>query len=110
MEHLFVYGTLRPNETNAHLLDNIGGVWRKATLRGIVHVLDWGPDAGLFALELNDQANEVEGFVFSSNTLQHHWQMLDDFEGFQYRRVQTQACIEDNLQTVWTYVIQPRQK
>ena len=29
----------------------------------------------------------VEGYLFSTEKLAENWQMLDDFEGFQYQRV-----------------------
>ena len=29
MERLFVYGTLRPGHSNAHIMDNIGGEWQR---------------------------------------------------------------------------------
>ena len=84
MNQLFVYGTLRPNHENAHLLERIGGTWQKGYVHGVVHILDWGPDKGLFAIVLDPQAAAVEGYFFSSEKLTEHWDALDEFEGIQY--------------------------
>jgi gamma-glutamylcyclotransferase (GGCT)/AIG2-like uncharacterized protein YtfP len=44
MNQLFVYGTLRPNHENAHLLERIGGTWQKGYVHGVVHILDWAKE------------------------------------------------------------------
>lgn len=111
MDHLFVYGTLRPKHENAHLLEKIGGTWTVATLDGSVHVLDWGPDKGLFAVVLDGTVAGVEGYIFSSAYLGDHWAMLDEFEGFQYQRVQTIAKMQTGeSRQVWIYVMNPNAK
>ncbi|MCU4550114.1 gamma-glutamylcyclotransferase family protein [Acinetobacter pittii] len=104
MNQLFVYGTLCPNKANAHILEQIGGTWTKASVRGIIHILDWGPDQGLKAIVLDLQAEWVEGYLFSTEKLTENWQMLDDFEGFQYERVIVDVMLESG-ETVkaWTY-------
>ncbi|MFW6744361.1 gamma-glutamylcyclotransferase family protein [Acinetobacter pittii] len=104
MNQLFVYGTLCPNKANAHILEQIGGTWTKASVRGIIHILDWGPDQGLKAIVLDPQAELVEGYLFSTEKLAENWQMLDDFEGFQYERVIVDVMLESG-ETVkaWTY-------
>lgn len=104
MNQLFVYGTLCPNKANAHILEQIGGTWTKASVRGIIHILDWGPDQDLKAIVLDPQAEWVEGYLFSTEKLAENWQMLDDFEGFQYERVVVDVMLESG-ETVkaWTY-------
>lgn len=104
MNQLFVYGTLCPNKANAHILEQIGGTWTKASVRGIIHILDWGPDQGLKAIVLDPQAEWVEGYLFSTEKLAENWQMLDYFEGFQYERVVVDVMLESG-ETVkaWTY-------
>ncbi len=69
MNQLFVYGTLCPNQANAHILEQIDGHWIKARVRGVIHILDWGPDKGLKALELDSQADWIDGYVFSTENL-----------------------------------------
>ena len=109
MNQLFVYGTLCPNRENSHILADIGGDWQKASVHGTIHILDWGPDQGLPAMVLNDQAPLVEGYLFSTEKLQQNWQMLDDFEGFQYQRVQVNVHLASGERTeAWTYVMNAR--
>ncbi len=42
MNQLFVYGTLCPNKANAHILEQIGGSWTKASVRGVIHIFRLG--------------------------------------------------------------------
>ena len=111
MNRLFAYGTLCPDRENAHILENIGGAWQKASVRGVVHTLDWGPDQGLPALVLDQTAPKVSGFVFSTEKLAQHWPMLDEFEGFQYERVRVMVELESG-ETIesWTYQMNPHAK
>ena len=106
MNRLFVYGTLCPNRENAHILGGIGGDWQQAYVHGTVHVLDWGPDKGLPALVVNEQDPPVQGYLFSTEKLAYNWQMLDDFEGFQYQRVVVDVCLTSGEKIqAWTYVM-----
>ena len=106
MNRLFVYGTLCPNRENAHILGGIGGDWQNASVRGTVHILDWGPDKGLPAIVLNQQDTEVDGFLFSTDKLEQQWQMLDDFEWFQYERVVFDVSVDSGEKIqAWTYVM-----
>ena len=106
MNQLFVYGTLCPNRENAHILGGIGGDWQKASVHGTIHILDWGPDKGLPAIILNDKDSLVEGYLFSTEKLAENWQMLDDFEGFQYERVVVDVSVDSGEKIqAWTYVM-----
>ena len=106
MNQLFVYGTLCPNRENAHILGRIGGDWQKASVHGTIHILDWGPDKGLPAIILNDKNSLVEGYLFRTEKLAENWQMLDDFEGFQYKRVQVKTFLDSGeIVQAWTYVM-----
>ena len=106
MNQLFVYGTLCPNRENAHILGGIGGDWEKASIHGTIHILDWGPDKGLPAIILNDKDSLVEGYLFSTEKLAENWQMLDDFEGFQYERVVVDVSVDSGEKIqAWTYVM-----
>ena len=106
MNQLFVYGTLCPNRENAHILAGIGGDWEKASIHGTIHILDWGPDKGLPAIILNEKDTLVEGYLFSTEKLAENWQMLDDFEGFQYKRVQVKTFLDSGeIVQAWTYVM-----
>lgn len=104
MNRLFVYGTLRPNQENAHILEGIGGTWQKGYVNGVVHILDWGPDQGLPAIVLDRAAPKVEGYFFSTDELIEHWASLDEFEGMQYQRVTVKVELESGEQTdAWIY-------
>lgn len=104
MNYLFVYGTLCPNRENSHWLENIGGTWQKASVNGVVHILDWGPDRGLPAIVLDQNAPPVAGYCFSTEKLAQHWDILDEFEGMQYQRVQALIQLESGEQkAAWVY-------
>ena len=106
MNRLFVYGTLCPNRENPHILGWIGGGWEKASIHGTIHILDWGPDKGLPAIILNEKDALVEGYLFSTEKLAENWQMLDDFEGVQYTRVQVKTILDTGeIVQAWTYVM-----
>ena len=110
MNQLFVYGTLCPNRENAYILGGIGGDWQKASVHGTIHILDWGPDKGLPALVLAEQDPLIMGYLFSTEKLEQNWQMLDEFEGFQYERVVAEVILESGEKIeAWTYVMKPQE-
>lgn len=110
MNRLFVYGTLCPNRENAHILAAIGGEWNKGSVHGTVHILDWGPDKGLPALVLAEQDPLIMGYLFSTEKLEQNWQMLDEFEGFQYERDVAEVILESGEKIdAWTYVMKPQE-
>ena len=45
MERLFVYGTLRPGHSNAHIMDSIGGEWQPGYITGTFYERGWGAAA-----------------------------------------------------------------
>ena len=102
-ERLFVYGTLQPGHANAHLLEAIGGSWQPASVVGTLYAKGWAATEGYPALVLEEDGEEVEGYVFSSERLARHWERLDAFEGEGYRRVVARARLEDG-RTVEAYV------
>ena len=94
-QRLFVYGTLAPGRPNEHVLAGVPGKWEPATVRGTLHQEGWGAAAGYPGIVLDEQGGEVEGFVFSSESLSEHWDRLDEFEGAGYERVLTTAMLPD---------------
>ena len=84
---LFVYGTLQPGKKNAHVLEAIGGDFVEATVRGRLTHQGWGAHLGFPALILDDDGEEVGGFLFRSTALEAAWLELDQFEGTGYQRV-----------------------
>ena len=86
-ERLFVYGSLQPGGSNAHVLADLVGEWQPAVIRGQLHESGWGADMGYPALVVDDGGEEVRGLVFTSPDLEESWASLDDFEGEDYERV-----------------------
>lgn len=94
VEHLFVYGTLKPGHENAHLLEAIGGTWRRGSVVGVMRPSGWAAGMGYPVLTLEPGSAAVPGWVFSSERLANCWSMLDDFEGDDYERVMTTARLD----------------
>ena len=94
-QRLFVYGTLAPGRPNAHILADVPGTWEQATVIGTLLPEGWGAAAGYPAIVLDEQGGEVEGLLFSSESLAGHWDRLDEFEGEGYERVLITAKRKD---------------
>ncbi len=101
---LFVYGTLAPGRSNAHVLADVPGTWQPARLRGTVLDVTWGPAAGYPGLVLGEDGGEVLGLVLTSDALPAHWDRLDAFEGEGYARVPVTATLDDSGATVQAFV------
>ena len=95
MEKLFIYGTLAPGRVNEHKLSDISGTWQKATIKGRLYEEGWGADMGYPGIILDNQADEVEGFILSSKELYKKWEELDSFEGDEYKRIIANASLLD---------------
>jgi gamma-glutamylcyclotransferase (GGCT)/AIG2-like uncharacterized protein YtfP len=63
----------------------------------------WGAEAGYPGIVLDEQGSDVQGFLFSSESLDGHWARLDEFEGDDYERVLTTAKRENGT-TVDAYI------
>ncbi len=103
IQRLFVYGTLAPGRPNEHLLNEIGGSWEDATVTGTLRPEGWGATMGYPAIVLDENGDEVAGFLLSSDKLSDHWSRLDEFEGEAYERVLAVARLKDD-RTVDAYV------
>lgn len=84
---LFVYGSLQPGKKNAFRLERIGGRWIQGSIRGTLLDRGWGAGLGFPALILDDEGDEISGYLFQSRDLDAAWPELDEFEGEDYRRV-----------------------
>lgn len=114
MQHLFVYGTLAPNQPNAHILAPINGTWRPATIRGKLYPRGWGATLGFPAVIPSKEGDIVNGLVFSSEELEKHWQRIDDFEGEGYTRTEVEATLLNEQKngetlTVFVYSLDPKE-
>jgi len=106
VERLFVYGSLRPQGQNAHILEGIRGDWERGWVWGRLSQGGWGSALGYPALTLDAHAEVVEGEVLTSSTLHEHWERLDEFEGSEYQRVRATVSVEDGSQVeAFVYVL-----
>ena len=94
-QHLFVYGTLGPGRPNEHVMTAIGGTWSEGSVYGYLREKGWGSRMGFPGIELDPAGHRINGFVFSSEHLDDHWQALDEFEGEEYERVTTVVDLGD---------------
>jgi gamma-glutamylcyclotransferase (GGCT)/AIG2-like uncharacterized protein YtfP len=108
-QRLFVYGTLAPGRPNAHVLADVAGTWEPATVLGRLIAEGWGAAAGYPGIILGEQGGEVEGLLFSSDSLAEHWARLDEFEGEGYERVRTTVKVKDGT-SIEAYVYRLRGK
>ena len=95
MNSLFVYGTLRPNEPNAHILEKIGGIWKKGFVIGNLVESGWGAALGSPGIEVRCDGQKVYGYLFISDHLDEHWSWLDAFEGKEYQRTIVDVFLDD---------------
>lgn len=95
INRLFVYGTLAPGRPNEHVLAEVPGEWQPATVTGTLLQEGWGAAAGYPGIVLDEHGDEVQGLLFSSESLDQHWARLDEFEGDGYERVLTRVRLQD---------------
>ncbi len=86
-QRLFIYGTLAPGQSNHKILEDIPGSWKQGSIRGALLQEGWGASMGCPGIVPSNDGDIVEGFIFTSEQLTKHWQMLDKFEGEEYTRV-----------------------
>ena len=99
-DRLFVYGTLAPGRPNAHILADVPGTWQRASVRGRLYREGWGAQQGYPGIRIDDSADPVEGYVFTSDTLASEWERLDRFEGDEYERTTANAVLDDGQSVV----------
>lgn len=88
-------------------MNNIGGDWREATIKGKWYKEGWGyENHGLRGLVVDGNGEEIPGFIFSSVNLENHWATIDDFEGGDYERVKARAvCGNGDVTDVYVYAL-----
>ena len=96
IRRLFVYGTLGPGRPNEHVLTSIGGTWEEGSVSGYLISRGWGAKLGYSGIVLDDTGDEINGFIFSSDNLDNHWEDLDAFEGNDYERVRVSVKTESS--------------
>lgn len=104
--HLFVYGTLGPGKPNEHVLCEMEGIYHQASVYGRLVDAGWGSAMGYPGLVLDDEGEQVQGYVYISQVLEEHLERLDAFEGSGYQRTTTKATLIDGSHVdVYVYVI-----
>lgn len=99
MEKLFIYGTLAPGRPNEHKMSDIKGSWQEAFVKGKLEGKGWGTEMGYPGIHLDENADDVEGFLFTSDELHKKWNELDSFEGEEYQRVLTKIKLSNGETT-----------
>jgi len=108
-EKLFVYGTLAPGRPNEHILKDVNGSWETACVKGVLHNRGWGAEMGYPGIILDESADEIRGFIFTSEHLSSQWERLDEFEGDAYLRVLTKVKLENgDLEDASIYTLRSR--
>ena len=106
VNRLFVYGSLQPGGSNAHVLADVGGDWLPATLKGRLIEAGWGAGMGYPGVVIDPRGDDVGGFVLSSPSLPVHWDRLDAFEGAEYERRLASVALEDGTSVrAWVYAL-----
>jgi gamma-glutamylcyclotransferase (GGCT)/AIG2-like uncharacterized protein YtfP len=86
-ESLAVYGSLAPGKSNYHIVEPLGGEWTDGFIEGDLYQTGWGAALGYWAFRPRTGGKRIGVKVLTSSRLSGAWQMLDDFEGSEYRRV-----------------------
>jgi gamma-glutamylcyclotransferase (GGCT)/AIG2-like uncharacterized protein YtfP len=76
VKKLFVYGTLGPGRPNEHVLKAIGGRWECATVRGKLRQEGWGAEMGYLGIDLDENGEEIDGFLFFHRSQAPAWECL----------------------------------
>lgn len=106
MDKLFVYGTLKPNCFNHHILQKIGGDFFEATLYGFQLDKSWEKQTGYPGVIKSNTNAKVEGFLFTSKNLYRSWEVLDNFETDAYYRKMVPITLKNNRKVyAFVYVI-----
>lgn len=90
---LFVYGTLAPGQSGHHFLKDIQGTWQAGSILGTLYPDGVGPTAGYPAVDVENPAARVAGYLLTSEQLPQYWQRLDEYEGEGYRRVRAMVTV-----------------
>ena len=93
---LVVYGTLAPGGVNHSVIEHIRGRWQKGIVKGKLLKQGWGAGLGYYGFKPVDKDEEkIPAFILTSDDLAANWQLLDDFEGSEYRRIIAKYQLED---------------
>jgi len=108
MNRLFIYGTLAPGESNHSVLSDLSGEWERATVTGKLINEGWGSEHGCPGLIPSSEGSEIQGYLFTSDDLANNWDMLDRFEGSDYKRVRVIVNLNNGVKVEsYVYSVKP---
>lgn len=96
---LFVYGSLQPGAENEKYLQDIRGSWKQGYVLGNLVTEGWGTKIGFPAIKVNEQGDQIKGWLLESDELQAHLKRLDEFEGDEYQRIIAKIYLDDGTTT-----------
>lgn len=97
---LAVYGSLGPGRRNHHVLEPLGGSWRRGTVRGRLYLSGWGAGRTYPGLRIDPAGDEIGVQLLTSASLASEWGRLDAFEGDEYVRLLAAVCCERTGYTI----------
>jgi gamma-glutamylcyclotransferase (GGCT)/AIG2-like uncharacterized protein YtfP len=103
-QKLFTYGSLMPGKQNHFKLDKFKGEWEKGFTLGSKIKNGWGSDLGFDSLRWNPLGHKIEGYLLKSPILANSWQLLDDFEGNDYKRSLLPIFLGYGIELAFGYV------
>ena len=94
---LIIYGTLSPGSPNHSVIEHIKGKWQKAIVKGKLENKGWGAEFGYFGFRPIgiDEQIEIDAYILFSEELVENWDLLDDFEGVEYKRILAKYELEN---------------
>lgn len=92
---LAVYGTLKPGEVNAFVLNEMPGEWVQGHVLGYLYEITWGPAEGYPGLTLDNRGHRVPVAVLVSNRWPDDFWKIDRFEGPGYERRAAEVYDDD---------------
>jgi len=81
------------NEKNNFILKKLNGTWRKAYTFGHLKIINLGIKEKYKSIILDTKGKKIFGYIFSSFALKYLWKQLDEFEGDNYQRVESEFFI-----------------
>lgn len=91
-----------------HLLDAIGGSWKKGSVHGIFIEAGEIPGFPYPGVILDANGDTLDGYLFTSENLSNHWERLDTYEGQYYKRVITDVTLDNgNVVEAYIYEFKP---
>ena len=97
-ESLFIYGTLMPNAPHEQILENIYGKFIRASVKGFLKDQGWSASMGYPGITIDSKGDTIHGYIFYSNNLINHWEKLDEFEGKEFKRINTTIQRYDDIE------------